>query len=78
MLLEIIIFSGGVVLGFAVCSERMQSKEQKTFEQVDKEVRKELTRLQNLTNSLKDDVAYLRKKLAAAQAQLNDRTSGKQ
>ena len=73
MLLELIIFAGGLVVGFAISSERMQLKEQKTFEQVDEEVRKELTRLQNLTNSLKADVVYLRKKLAAAQDQLNAR-----
>lgn len=72
MMLDVIIFLGGLVLGFAICSERAQNKEQKTFEQVDEEVRKELSRLHNLTDSLKNDVTYLRKKLAAAHDQIRE------
>ena len=44
--------------------ELLVSKYNKTLEQVDKQVRDELAYHKNLTDSLKQDLAYLKSKLA--------------
>lgn len=64
MLIEIVIFCVGFIVGIMFASERYYKGERRTFEQVDKEVRDELILQRNLVNSLKEDVLYLRKKLS--------------
>jgi hypothetical protein len=53
---------GGVVIGMAIKQERLHSQYQKTYEQVDEQVRKDLVYYKNLSESLKQDLHYLKTK----------------
>jgi len=53
---------GGVVIGMAIKQERLHSQYQKTYEQVDEQVRKDLAYYRNLSESLKQDLHYLKTK----------------
>jgi phosphoenolpyruvate-protein kinase (PTS system EI component) len=70
MLLEFVCFAAGVVLGAIMVLERVQACESRTKEQIDADVRKELEFYKNSCNALKDDVAYLRKKVSALKGQV--------
>lgn len=69
MLGEFIFFFLGAAVGASWMLNRAGNKELETFEQMDERLRKELALHKNLTNSLKADVAYLRKKLYAYEQQ---------
>jgi hypothetical protein len=53
---------GGVVIGMAIKQERLHDQYQKTYEQVDEQVRKDLVYYKNLSESLKQDLHYLKTK----------------
>ena len=53
---------GGVVIGMAIKQERLHDQYQKTYEQVDEQVRKDLAYYRNLSESLKQDLQYLKTK----------------
>ena len=67
MLNDIILLAVVFVLGYAIGknsrNEQAEQKEQKTIEQVDYAIRKELEIAKNLNGSLRQDVEYLRNKL---------------
>jgi hypothetical protein len=46
----------------AIKQERLHSQYQKTYEQVDEQVRKDLAYYRNLSESLKQDLHYLKTK----------------
>lgn len=53
---------GGVVIGMAIKQERLHNQYQKTYEEVDEQVRKDLVYYKNLSESLKQDLHYLKTK----------------
>jgi hypothetical protein len=53
---------GGIVIGMTIKQERLHDQYQKTYEQVDQQVRKDLVYYKNLTESLKQDLHYLKTK----------------
>ena len=53
---------GGIVIGMAVKQERLHNQYQKTYEEVDQQVRKDLVFYKNLSESLKQDLHYLKTK----------------
>jgi hypothetical protein len=53
---------GGVVIGMAIKQERLHDQYQKTYEQVDQQIRKDLVYYRNLSESLKQDLHYLKTK----------------
>lgn len=65
MAFEILAFIAGVVIGAMIMVERQQRRQEQTFAEVDVEVRKQLEFYKNLSEGLKEDVEYLRKKLNA-------------
>ena len=65
MLLEFVMLGAGFVLGIIVALERVQACEQRTKEQISEDYVKEMEFYKNSCNALKEDVAYLRKKVAA-------------
>ena len=53
----------GFGFGIIVMLNRKEYRDQKTLEQLDVELRNELTLNKNLVKSLKDDVAFLKSRL---------------
>jgi hypothetical protein len=53
---------GGIVIGMAIKQERLHDQYQKTYEEVDQQVRKDLVFYKNLSESLKQDLHYLKTK----------------
>ena len=53
---------GGVIIGMTIKQERLSSQYQKTYEEVDQQVRKDLLYYKNLSESLKQDLHYLKTK----------------
>jgi hypothetical protein len=53
----------GFGFGIVVMLNRKEYRDQKTLEQLDVELRNELTLNKNLVKSLKDDVAFLKSRL---------------
>jgi len=53
---------GGIVIGMAIKQERLHSQYQKTYEEVDQQVRKDLLYYKNLSESLKQDLHHLKTK----------------
>lgn len=53
----------GFGFGCVFMLNRLETRNQKTFEQVDEDVRKELALNKNLVNSLKEDLAYTKRLL---------------
>jgi hypothetical protein len=53
---------GGIVIGMAIKQERLHDQYQKTYEEVDQQVRKDLVYYKNLSESLKQDLHYLKTK----------------
>lgn len=62
---EIIYIAIGMAIGAMIVLERVQACEQRTKDEIDADVRKELEFYKNSCQALQEDVAYLRKKLAA-------------
>ena len=59
-----LIFLGlGLMIGMHIRNSYAEQKERKTFDQVDEQVRNELSIAKNLNKSLLDDVRFLREKL---------------
>lgn len=63
MVFELLTFVVGVVIGAMIMAERHQHQRDKTFAEVDAEVRAQLTFYKNQSEGLKEDVAYLRRKI---------------
>ena len=63
MIESVLLLVAGFTFGVIFISESKQRREEKTLEQVDEEVRKQLQYYKNLSESLKADVIYLRKKV---------------
>jgi hypothetical protein len=61
---ELIYLGLGIAFGIIIMFNRKSYKEQMTYEQVDAQIRTELATYKNLTNSLKEDVAHLKRQLA--------------
>lgn len=59
----LVFFVIGMIVGYNLRNARAEEKEQRTFEQVDEQVRKDLVKQKNLNKSLQDDVTFLREKL---------------
>ena len=53
----------GLAVGYNLRNERALKSEQKTFEMVDQEVRKQLAIAENLNDSLRVDVRFLKEKI---------------
>jgi exoribonuclease R len=49
---------GGVVIGMTIKQERLSSQYQKTYQEVDEQIRKDLVYYKNLTESLKQDLHW--------------------
>jgi hypothetical protein len=64
MIIDLICFIAGVVIGMAIKQERALSEYNKTYDQLDEQLRKDLAYYRNLSDSLKQDVKHLRFKLA--------------
>jgi hypothetical protein len=62
ILSELTCLVGGIVIGMAVKQERLHNQYQKTYEEVDQQVRKDLVYYKNLSESLKQDLHYLKTK----------------
>ena len=75
MLLEFILFAAGFVLGVMVTLERVQACETRTKEQINEDYVKEMAFYKNSCEALKEDVAYLRKKVSALKGEVNDTRS---
>ena len=60
ILSELTCLVGGIVIGMAVKQERLHNQYQKTYEEVDHQVRKDLVYYKNLSESLKQDLHYLK------------------
>ena len=60
ILSELTCLVGGIVIGMAVKQERLHNQYQKTYEEVDQQVRKDLVYYKNLSESLKQDLHYLK------------------
>lgn len=68
---EIVYIAIGFLVGCAYMASRRDHRCMKTFEQVDQEVRDELTLRRNLVASLKEDLAYSKRKIQAKQAEID-------
>jgi hypothetical protein len=64
----------GFAFGCMFMLNRKEYKDQKTYDQVNEEVRNELALNKNLVNSLKDDVAREKSKYASLKADYDNRT----
>jgi hypothetical protein len=64
MFASIIFFGLGVFFGITIAYNCKDYRQQKTFEQVDEEVRNDLERYKSLSESLKADVKYLKNKIS--------------
>lgn len=64
-MIEILLLVIGVVIGYNIRHEQRLRDENMVLENVDARLRKELTIAQNLNDSLQQDIAELKGKLAA-------------
>lgn len=64
MLASIVYFGIGICFGLAIAYNRRDFRQQRTFEQIDEEVRSDLERYKNLSESLKDDVRFLKTRMS--------------
>jgi cell division protein FtsB len=64
MLIELVLIVLGVIVGYNVRRERQMRKENLALDQVDARVRRELEVALNLNDSLRQDVAELKARLA--------------
>jgi hypothetical protein len=63
MILELIaVFIGGLVIGWSAKQEHLRQQYHSTYEQVDEQVRKDLAYYKNLSESLKQDLAWAKHK----------------
>jgi cell division protein FtsB len=69
MMIEILLLLLGVVVGYNIRHERRLREESLVLEEVDARLRKELAIAKNLNDSLQQDVAELKSKLAALKSQ---------
>lgn len=67
MIEVVLLLAAGFTFGVIFVHERQQHREEKTLDQVDAEVRRQLQYYKNLSESLKADVIYLRKKVEGPQ-----------
>jgi hypothetical protein len=68
MFIELILIVLGVVVGYNIRRERQLRKEHLALDQVDARVRRELEVALNLNDSLRQDVAELKARLAMKKA----------
>jgi len=64
MLASIVYFGIGILFGVVLAYNRKDFRQQQTFEQIDQEVRDNLERYKNLSESLKDDVKFLKTRMS--------------
>jgi hypothetical protein len=69
---ELIFLAIGFCVGVAYMLNRKEYLEQKTFEQLDAELRKDLDFYKNLADSLKNDLAYTKHQLTLEKAKRKD------
>ena len=62
-MIEIACLVAGIMFGMCLKQEISLSRYNKTYEQIDKEVRDQLNYYRNLTESLREDVRVLRLKI---------------
>lgn len=67
IILYAIFLTIGIMIGFNLRNAYAEDKEKRTLQEVDLEIRERLKVAQELNHSLLDDLAYAKKKLAAAQ-----------
>lgn len=63
MMLLVIVGALGIIVGMNIKQERLTDQYDKTLEQVDAKLRKDLQYYKNLSESLTQDVRFLREKL---------------
>ncbi len=68
-MIEIVFLCIGVFIGIAIKDEARRSKYNKTYAQVDLEIKKDLELYRNLSESLKQDIVYYKRKIADLEAQ---------
>jgi len=68
-MIEIVFLCIGVFIGIAIKDEVQRSKYNKTYAQVDLEIKKDLELYRNLSESLKQDMVYYKRKIADLEAQ---------
>ncbi|NNM80014.1 MAG: hypothetical protein HKM01_06130 [Gallionella sp.] len=61
----IIYFGVGVFFGLTVAYNHKDYRQEKTFEQVDEKVRNDLERYRNLSESLKEDIKFLKSRVSS-------------
>ena len=61
-MIEIICLIGGIVIGMTIKQEDLHRRYQKTYDQVDEQVRKDLAFYKNLSESLKQDLHWEKNK----------------
>jgi hypothetical protein len=63
MILELITFALGLAIGMNIRNQQIIDQYNKNFDQVDREVRKELELKRNLVDSYKQDIERLKQQL---------------
>jgi len=67
-MIEIVFLCLGVFIGIAIKDEVSRSKYNKTYAEVDLEIKKDLELYRNLSESLKQDIVYYKRKIADLEA----------
>ena len=62
---EIIYLSIGLIFGCVIMLNRKEYREQKTYEQLDEQLRKDLTTYKNLSESLAADLRWAKQRIEA-------------
>ena len=62
-MIEIALIIAGIIIGMTIKQEHLQNRYNKTYEQLDKEMRNQLNYYRNLSDSLREDVKALRLKI---------------
>ena len=62
-MIEIVLIIAGIIIGMTIRQEHLQNRFNKTYEQLDKEMRDQLNYYRNLSDSLREDVKSLRIKI---------------
>ena len=68
MYAEVLYFGVGIFFGITIAYNRKDYRQEKTFEQVDEQVRNDLVRYKNLSESLKQDVRFLKNRISSVRS----------
>ena len=62
-MIEIALIVAGLIIGMTIKQEHLQNRYNKTYEQLDREIRDQLNYYRNLSDSLREDIKALRLKI---------------